>query len=298
MHLPHPKDWIELRSDGLSAAIDPQGAQLSHLRDAQGRELLWNGDPAHWSGRAPILFPIVGTLNEGQYRWSQNTYALPRHGFARGRRFEVVSRDRHAVLMRLRDDEASRAVYPFAFELDVVFRVEGWQLSMEARVHNRGEGPMPAGLGFHPAFRWPLPYGSARSAHYIAFERDEPAPIRRLDKAGLLTPDRHATPVCGARLSLDDALFVEDALIFDDLQSQSLLYGAEGGPMLQVEFEGANFLGLWTKPGAGFVCIEPWHGVSDPVNFSGDLDAKPGMALIAPGERQQLCLRVECLPEG
>ena len=134
MHPPHPTDWIELRSDGLSAAIDPQGAQLSHLRDAQGRELLWNGDPAHWTGRAPILFPIVGSLNEGQYRGKQTTYALRRHGFARGRRFEVVSVDRHAVLMRLRDDEASRAAYPFAFELDVAFRVEGWQLCIEARV--------------------------------------------------------------------------------------------------------------------------------------------------------------------
>ncbi|MEY2853581.1 MAG: hypothetical protein RL030_713 [Pseudomonadota bacterium] len=298
MHLPHPKDWIELRSDGLSVAIDPQGAQLSHLRDAQGRELLWNGDPAHWTGRAPILFPIVGSLQDGQYRWRQNTYALPRHGFARGRRFEVVSRDRHAVLMRLRDDEASRAVYPFAFELDVVFRVEGWQLSMEARVHNRGEEPMPASLGFHPAFRWPLPYGSARSAHFIDFEHDEPTHVRRLDKAGLLTAVRHSTPVRGSRLSLEDSLFVDDALIFEDLESRSLVYGAEEGPHLRVEFDEANFLGLWTKPGAGFVCIEPWHGVSDPVDFRGELDAKPGISLLSPGGRQQLSMRVECLPEG
>jgi galactose mutarotase-like enzyme len=298
MHLPHPTDWIELRSDGLSAAIDPLGAQLSHLRDAQGRELLWNGDPAHWTGRAPILFPIVGSLQGGQYRWRQGSYALPRHGFARGRRFEVVCCDRHAVHMRLWADETSRAVYPFAFELDVIFRVEGWQLSIEARVHNRGEALMPASLGFHPAFRWPLPYGSARSAHFIEFEHEEPAPVRRLDKAGLLTPERHATPVHGARLLLEDALFVDDALIFEALESRSLVFGAEEGPRLQVEFDDANFLGLWSKPGAGFLCIEPWHGVSDPVDFRGELDAKPGIALIAPGDRQQLCMRVECLPEG
>jgi galactose mutarotase-like enzyme len=298
MHPPHPKDWIELRSDGLSVAIDPQGAQLSHLRDAQGRELLWNGDPAHWTGRAPILFPIVGSLQGGEYRWQHNSFALPRHGFARGRRFEVVSRDPHAVLMRLRDDEASRAVYPFAFELDVAFRVEGRQLSMEARVHNRGDEAMPASLGFHPAFRWPLPYGSSRSAHFIEFEHEEPTHVRRLDKAGLLTAVRHATPVCGSRLPLGDALFIDDALIFEGLESRSLVYGAEDGPQLRVEFDEANFLGLWTKPGAGFLCIEPWHGVSDPVDFCGELDAKPGISLLSPGERQQLGMRVECLPEG
>lgn len=292
------QNWIRLGNAQLVAEIDPQGAQLSVLRDSQGHDLLWNGDPAFWNGRAPILFPIVGTLNGGRYRWKGREYALPRHGFARGRRFEVLAHDTHNALFRLRDDAESRAVYPFAFELEVAYRLEGWQLSVEAHVRNPGEEPMPASLGFHPAFRWPLPYGAPRCEHFLEFEGDEPAPVRRLDRAGLLTPTRHATPVKGARLPLEDALFVDDVVIFDSLGSRAVVYGSEEGPRLCVEFEDATHLGLWSKPGAGFVCVEPWRGVADPVDFTGELDAKPGICLVPPGGRQYLTMRIECLPEG
>lgn len=287
-----PSDWIPLQSDSWSLAVDPLGAQLSLLRDAEGRDLLWNADPAFWTGRAPILFPIVGSLNSGAYGWRGKRHALPRHGFARNRSFDVLRRDERELLFRLCSSDDTFQLYPFHFELDVAFRLEGQGLGIEATVRNVGEGIMPASLGFHPAFRWPLPYGGERGAHAIEFAFEEPAPVRRLDALGLLAPEPHDSPVRGRHLALSDALFGKDVLIFDQLASRELLYGVPGSTRLAMSFSGATHLGLWTRPGAGFLCVEPWRGVADPEGFTGDLDAKPGIFLVQPGGTQQLALRL------
>jgi galactose mutarotase-like enzyme len=292
---PSPPDWIRLHNDSLTAEIDPQGAQLSVLRDARHRELLWHGDPAVWKGRAPILFPIVGALNGGQYRWRAQPHALGRHGFARDRRFTPVRQDPHEAVLRLVDDAQSRKVYPFAFELDLSYSIAACQLTTVASVRNTGAAPLPASLGFHPGFPWPLPNGAERGAHFLEFDIDEAAPIRRLDAQGLLTSQRHPTPVRGRRLVLDDALFADDVIIFDQLASRSLTYGAQHGPRIRVSFPDATYLGLWTKPGAGFICIEPWRGVADPQGFEGELDTKPGVFLVPPGASEALTMRVEWL---
>jgi galactose mutarotase-like enzyme len=290
-----PSDWIELRSDQLRAGIDPQGAQLSLLRDSSEQDLLWNGDPAVWKGRAPVLFPIVGELNGGRYRWQGQHYALGRHGFARDRRFALVRQDAGEVLLRLVADEHSRKVYPFAFEFDVLFRLGGSQLTVVASVRNKGDAPMPASLGFHPAFRWPLSPGASRDAHLLEFEKDEVAPIRRLDAHGLLIAEPRATPLRGRRLMLDDALFRDDVVILDRFASRSVTYGAEQGGRIRVGFPDATHLGLWTRPGAQFICIEPWRGVADPQGFDGELSNKPGVFMVPPGGSEALTMQVEWL---
>jgi galactose mutarotase-like enzyme len=294
--MPTPTDWIALHSNELTAQIDPQGAQLSALRDSEGRDLLWDGDASFWTGRAPILFPIVGELNAGQYTWQGERYALPRHGFARGKRFDVLEQDDTAVRLRLKQDADTLRAYPFRFELEVQFRIAGNRLSVVATVHNPADAPLPASLGFHPALRWPLPGGAARDAHYIEFEQDEPAPIRRLDRAGLLLEGGRQTPVAGRRLALSDDLFREDVVIFDQLASRALTYGAATGPRLRVEFPDATQLGLWTKVGAGFLCIEPWRGIADPQGYAGTFDAKPGLFNVPAGGRSSLTMHLSLEP--
>jgi galactose mutarotase-like enzyme len=274
---------IRLYSRDLSAEISPLGAQLSVLRDRAVRDLLWNGDPAVWAGRAPLLFPIVGALAGGRYRIGSKTYALSRHGFARNRRFDVLEATPVHALFRLKADETTLAVYPFVFALEIRFEVKETTLAVTALVRNNGDTEMPASFGFHPAFRWPLPFDKPRASHYLEFEADEPAPVRRLNPQGLLTPERHITPVQGRRLPLDDALFVDDALIFDTIRSRSVTYGAEEGPRIRVSYANAPYLGVWTKPRANFICIEPWHGIADPEGFDGDFAHKPGTLLVPAG---------------
>jgi galactose mutarotase-like enzyme len=155
---------------------------------------------------------------------------------------------------------------------------------------------MPASLGYHPAFAWPLPYGEARAAHFIEFETDEPAPIRRLDGNGLLAPEHLLTPVQNRRLNLKDELFSADALIFDQLSSRTVTYGSEVGPRIAVSFPGVPFLGVWSKPAAPFICIEPWQGVTDPQGFNGELKDKPGSVLVPPGRATAVGMTITLLP--
>jgi galactose mutarotase-like enzyme len=291
-----PESHVTLSSDALSAELDPKGAQLSALRDRDGRDLLWNGDPAIWAGRAPILFPIVGVLVDGKYRLGSTSYSLPRHGFARNRMFTLESANATTAVFRLHDDEETLLVYPFRFNLDIQFRLTGPTLSMTATIRNLGNEIMPASFGFHPAFRWPLPQGQDRAGHFIEFATDEPDPVRRLDAAGLLSPERHATPIVQRRLVLTDELFKSDALILDRIRSRSVVYAGTAGTQLQVSFADSPYLGIWTKPGAQFICIEPWHGISDPAGFSGDFHDKLGINLIAAGGSFSTTMAVSLLP--
>ncbi|WP_334174570.1 aldose 1-epimerase family protein [Pseudoxanthobacter sp.] len=274
---------VSIAAGPLTAAISALGAELQALRLGE-TDLMWNGDPAVWAGRAPILFPVVGELAGGEYRLNGRSFPLARHGFARRRVFEVAERTPHSVLFRLTDDAASRAVYPFAFTLDVRFTLTGAALEVAVTVTNGSAGPMPACFGFHPAFLWPLPGAGAREDHAIVFEADEPAPLRRLGPNGLVEPAGVPTPVEGRRLALRDGLFAHDALVFDAPASRRVRYGGAGGPSITVGFPLMPQLGIWTRPGAGYVCIEPWHGIADSEGFTGDFAEKTGAVVIAPGE--------------
>ena len=275
--------WLSLSSGDLTVEVDPLGAQLSTLRDRAGHDLLWGGDPSVWAGRAPLLFPIVGALASGRYRLGSATYALPRHGFARVKRFDVVNACSDAATLRLKADEATLEVYPFRFELDVHFALDGATLSVTTSVRNPGNDGMPASIGYHPGFRWPLPFGRPRSSHFIEFAMDEPDPVRRLNAAGLLTPERHPTPIAHRRLKLEDGLFQDDVIIFDQIRSRHITYGADEGPRIRVSYPDAPYLGIWTKPKAPFICMEPWHGIADPEGFTGDFRTKPGVFTVAAG---------------
>jgi galactose mutarotase-like enzyme len=276
--------WVCIGSGDLKAEIDPHGAQLSRLCDRDDRDLLWNGDPAVWAGRAPLLFPIVGVLNGGRYRLGAQSYALPRHGFARNRTFAVAASSASSATFRLRADAATLQVYPFRFELDAHFELQGATLLLTSTVRNLGDAALYASFGYHPALRWPLPFGEARSSHFIQFETDEPAPARRIDADGLLTPERQPTPIVERRLALTDSLFQNDVLILDQIKSRSVVYGAERGPRIRLDFADAPYLGLWTKPGGTFICIEPWHGVTDAEGFAGDFKEKTGVFALAAGQ--------------
>jgi galactose mutarotase-like enzyme len=290
-------DLTTIASESLSADIHPLGAQLFALRDGAGHDLQWNGDPAVWKGRAPILFPIVGALAGNQYRLDGQTFALPRHGFARDRLFALVEATAASALFRLRWDDESLKLYPFRFELDLRFSLEGATLHMVATARNlEGDKTMPASFGFHPALCWPLPYGQPRKAHALTFEKSESAPVRRLNDQGLLLPATFDTPVASHSLPLRDDLFAGDAIIFDAITSRSLRYGADTGPQIEFAFPGMPQLGVWTKPGADFVCIEPWHGFADPEGFDGDLRDKPGMALLPPGGSKDFALSMSWRP--
>ena len=284
---------IRIAAAGISAEINPVGAELHRLQDGDGRDLLWDGDPAFWTGRAPILFPVIGVVKGAAIRVDGCEYPMHKHGFARHRHFAVAGQSADAATFRLEADDETRASYPFEFRLDIRFSVADAALSVDADLTNLGDAPLPASFGFHPALRWPLPYGGARADHRVRFAADEPAPIRRIDSKGLLRPRPEPTPVEGRTLRVRDDLFEDDAVIFDQLASRRVTYGAPGAPTLEVAFPDMPLLGIWTKPGAPFLCIEPWQGIADPEGFAGEFRDKPGVIEVPARATRRFGLRIE-----
>ena len=284
---------LKIASAALSAEVSTTGAELQNLCDAAGRSLQWNGDPTVWNGRAPILFPVIGMLQGGGYRLDGHFYPMPKHGFGRHAVFAVVEHGADSALLRLEANDATRAAYPFEFRLDIAFAFVDHGLRIVATVFNHDTRPMPASFGFHPAFRWPLPFGAARADHVIRFAQDEHVTIRRIDGDGFLRPGAQPNPIVGDTLVLRDDLFVDDALIVDGLVRRQVRYGAPDGPGLLVRFDDLPTLGVWTKPGAGFICIEPWQGYADPVGWDGDIRDKPGVVMIEAGASRDFGMRID-----
>ena len=284
------KDLHTLRSDGLTAVIAPDGAELISLRDARGLELLWQAGPA-WPRHAPILFPIVGRLKNDALRHRGTVFPMTQHGFARDRRFDWVERGSTSCTLVLADDAQTRARYPFAFRLAVTYTVQEADLEVVFEVTNTGGEMLPASIGAHPAFNWPLSPDLDKSAYSLTFADAEPAPIRRL-KDGLMRAAPEPSPVAGKGLVLSERLFDDDAVILDRPASTSVRYAAARGPSIEVSWEGFRELGIWSKPGAPFLCIEPWRGFASPIDFDGDFSDKPGLLQIAQGETQTLKYRI------
>ena len=285
---------VTITSEALRAEISPIGAELTALELIGTGDLLWNGDPAFWTGRSPLLFPTVGRVHGDRIQVAGRHYALPQHGFARIRTFMLIDAAPNFCRWSLHSDEATLSRYPFPFRLEISYRLDGTSLAITADAFNEGREILPVSFGFHPAFRWPMPGAESRARHTITFSHDEPAGIRR-PVEGLLSSTRYESPLDGRYLVLRDDLFEAGALIWDRLESRSVVYAAPGAPRITVEFDGLPQLGIWTKPGAGFICIEPWHGHADPEDFSGEFRDKPGLALIAPREHQPfaMILRVD-----
>lgn len=288
---------LSISGKGLTARINPHGAELWSLTDANGAEYMTDADPAFWTGHAPLLFPIIGSVAGDHLRIDGREYAQPRHGFARTSRFTPVERSDDRIVFRLTDSVETRANYPFLFDLDMAFRIDGMTLAMQATVRNTGNAGLPFSFGYHPAFAWPLPGGAAKDAHKLVFEQDEPQAVRRLrEETGLLLAEPEATPVQGRELYLREDLFRTNALIWDRLSSKSLSYGADGGAWLDIAFPDTPSLGLWQKAGARYICIEPWQGHADPEGFAGDFREKPGVVLLDPGQTRSFRMDVTVRP--
>lgn len=274
-------DTYTIASDHLRVSVKAHGAELCRFQ-AGALDLLWEGDPAVWSGQAPVLFPVVGALKQGRLLHQGKAYPMPKHGFARRLPFRLVRLTGHSCCLRLVDDPGTRASYPFPFQLDVTFEIDGPELNVRYELHNPGDLDLPASFGAHPAFRWPLIPDCPKEAHWVEFEKAEADLLPGVTGEGLLTAPCRPTPVRARHLMLSDDLFAEDALVFSPVQSHRLRYSAPGAPVLEVAWEGFPQLGIWSKPGA-FLCIEPWRGFASPVDFDGEFADKPGVFTVSPG---------------
>jgi galactose mutarotase-like enzyme len=285
------EDSFTLRNDMMMATVAAEGAELCSLKNAQGTELLWQAGP-EWPRHAPLLFPIVGRLKHDELRRAGRVYPMTQHGFARDQRFDWVQREPACCKLLLADSAATRSRYPFAFRLSVVYTLNAAELEVALEIANTGDAMLPASIGAHPGFNWPLLPELVKQDYALVFSHAEPMPIRRL-KDGLLRAAPEPTPVRGNRLALSEQLFDDAAIIMDRPASSSVRFSADRGPSVEVSWEGFRQLGIWSKPaGAAFLCIEPWHGFASPADFDGEFSDKPGVMHIAPAESRTLKYRI------
>ncbi len=275
----------------LTVDVSSLGSEMQTLTAADGRSFLWNGDAAFWNGRSPVLFPIVGKAPENHISVDGKSYEMGQHGFARRSEFALASSSETMCRYELAASDATRAVYPFEFLLAVEHSLDGRTLTVAAEVENRDEKPMPFGLGFHSAFVWPIP-GAAGKAHTITLDNGAEPALTRLE-GGLVKPGKLASPFRAGSLTLDHAMFEADAMIFPEGAGEGLSYAAEGGPSLKFTFENLPNLALWQKPGAPFICIEPWHGTAAELGGSDDLAKRPYGTTLQPGEKARFSFTVE-----
>ncbi|MCP5433569.1 MAG: aldose 1-epimerase family protein [Alphaproteobacteria bacterium] len=276
---------MTLAANRFSARIDPLGAELASLRLEDGRDLLWPGDPEIWPDRAPLLFPVVGASPERTVRYGGRPAPMNMHGFARDMVWKVERAGGREALLAIEDTPQTREIYPFAFRLELSCAIGDDALRMTARAINRGDTPMPASFGYHPGFRWPLDPALRREDHLVLFEKAEPGPIRRVSLPSRLLDRRSfPSPVQVDSLRPRDELFEGGALIFDNPSSRAVWFGVPDRLGIEVGFPDMPHLGIWSRPGAGFLAIEPWRGLPAAEGSDGELAERPGITLLAPGE--------------
>ncbi|MGI6173105.1 MAG: aldose 1-epimerase family protein [Christensenellales bacterium] len=263
-----------LQNGELSCVLSTVGAELQSLKRGDA-EYLWQGDPNIWKGRSPILFPFVGKLKEDAYTHGGTRYSMRKHGFASRSEFAAKEVTENRAVFILTNEHLSD--YPFPCTLEVDFRLEWDCLSVVHRVTNNGAEEMFFSLGAHPGF-------CCEMGDVLFFPEDDVLSAHRLTEEMLLSEAPVETAVNGHRLVITEDVFRKDALIFQGIRSDSVTLLCKGAPRITVEFGSAPCLGVWAKPKAPYVCIEPWYGCDDKGSATGILSQKEHIQRLGSGQ--------------
>jgi len=283
-----------IENDTLRVEIAEHGAELCSIYDKEKQhEAVWTADQAYWNRHAPVLFPFVGKVNGGFYRYKGMSYPMGQHGFARDMEFTFVEQTPDSVTFRLCDNEESRKKYPFAFELEITHRLEGRKVTVEWKVTNpSADEPLYFSIGGHPAFNCPVDAGTKKTDYFIRFdghEKDASIPYVLIDQPsqGIDVEHVQQLPLDGGYIPITDTTFDRDAYIFDEgtVQTATLCY-PDKTPFVTLSAPGFPSFGVWSKPhtDAPFVCLEPWIGRCDNMGFDGELPQKYGEQCAEPGQ--------------
>lgn len=270
----------------IAVAVTTDGGALTSLQSADGTEYLWQGDPAYWSGQAPLLFPIVGCLPGYRAVLPNGKIChMPRHGLVRRMPFVVKSQSDHTITLGVAATETTLSAYPYDFTAEVTYTLHGSSVEVTFRAENRNEEPMPCQFGGHPAFNCPNEDGLSFEDYYVEFEQPETAAVPLLNSDGIIDVNNRLPVLQNSRtLPLTHSLFYKDALIFDQVQSRRVsLKSNKTTRSVTVDFAGMDYLGVWSAINdAPFVALEPWGGISSCTDEGEAFTDKRGVRLVPP----------------
>ena len=270
-------------NDCLSVSVKSHGAELTSVRSEDtGYEYLWQGDPAIWYGQSPVLFPIVGRLLDDRYSVNGTEYSMPKHGLFRKREADLVYRDAQTLIFRQEQDEETLKQYPYKFQLFIRFTLSGARLIVNHRVVNTNESDMYFALGAHPAF-------NLKIGDKLKFSCKETLFTERIDTDAYRLPGRLPVLCDEDELTITEHLFDNDALIMNGVKSGKITLSNSDGRTVEFYTGNPPYLGIWAKPGAPYVCIEPWWGVNDDRVRRDDFSQKDEIIRIAPQSDWNAC---------
>lgn len=276
----------EIKNRFIKAKIKSFGAELNSLQKCdEDLEYIWQGDSKYWNRHSPILFPIVGRLREDSYFYKEKKYPMSQHGFARDKEFEVVEKREDFMEFRLKSDEKTLEIYPFSFELYLSYKLEKNSLIISYKVLNKSDDKMLFSIGAHPAFNWTLKEDEKKEDYFLEFENIKEIKRYFLNDKGLVY-DSVDLKIIDNKIALNEELFQNDALVFNDLNIKTLtLKNKNNKNFVKLNFEDFPYLGIWSKPtGAPFICIEPWFGIADEKNSTQRFEYKKGILCLQKDE--------------
>ncbi len=272
---------IKLQNNTLSIGILPTGAELrSVINKETGKEYIWQADASVWNRSSPVLFPFVGRLKNDTYFYQNKTYTLPQHGFARNFEFELIKQTDNLLCFELKSNEQTLENYPFHFSLQLSYELTENELSLTYRVENTGAEKMYFSLGAHPAFN----LFDDINTYSLEFELEENY-VRHLLEVGLQIHKTEEVAMQGKQLQLNENYFETDAIVLKGMQANKIsLLNKNNIKELSLKAEGFPYYGIWAKKPYPFICLEPWHGIADSVNSSGNLEEKEGIEILNSAE--------------
>lgn len=276
---------VTLENDHLRVSISTRGAELTSIYNKISQaEHLWQADPAIWPWHAPNLFPVVGGLIGDELRAEGESFPMKRHGFARHLEFAVMESSATHAEFSLGHTEETLKSYPYHFQFQVMYDLSGDRLRVTYKVINEDSRDIYFAVGAHPAFKVPFHPAEDYTDYYLEFEKEETLETHLLSAEGYFNGEKKTVDTADRILPLTRTLFERDALVFKNLMSRTVwLRSRNRSQYIEVAFPDFNYLGLWAKPGADFVCIEPWIGCADSQDEPVDIRLKEGVKKLEKG---------------
>lgn len=280
-----------LMNTRLSVCVDSFGAELRSLkRRSDDMEYMWGADPEYWKGTSPVLFPFVGSLNGGSYRYGGKEYFMPKHGFAKDMEFGLLLQTEKELRFVLRADEGTKKLYPFDFELEIGYRLdpeEENRLAVSWKVTNCGGQEMYFSIGGHPGFLCPPGGKGTQTGCRLLFDTKDKIVSSVVGKGSLLSERRREYALLDGMLDITEGLFEEDALVIEGNQAHQVSLCDGGGQSFVTVGFNAPLFALWAPVGKDvpFLCIEPWYGRCDRETFMGELSQREYGNRLSPSEQ-------------
>lgn len=261
---------FSIENEFVSVKVKQFGAELNSFKSKEtDTEYLWQGNPDVWYGQSPILFPIVGTLLNNKYRVDGKEYEMFRHGIARKRDFEVKEQGEDYIILTQKWNEETLKAYPYKYIYDIEFRLDGKKLSVTSIIKSDDGEKIYFSIGGHPGF-------NCKMGDYLEFEKEETELVNEMiDEDSILFDEKFPVPVDGKIFTVTEHIFDKDAHVLSGFKSKKCtLKGENRKGDIEFTFGDAPYLGLWAKPGADYVCIEPWYGINDSREEKADFSQK------------------------